>query len=54
MIINALKPCCYSCDYPDIEVDERGDPNIFLHVCISCAHDKVCKYYNESKKDENT
>lgn len=49
MIINVLKPCCYTCNSPDIQIDEYGDRNICFNVYISCAHDKVCKFYNESE-----
>ena len=50
MIISALKPCCYTCHSPDIEVEHisyyapSGEENI--HATISCTHMNVCKYYN--------
>ena len=51
MIISALKPCCYTCHSPNIEVEhinyrtlsgEKKD----IHATISCSHMNVCKYYN--------
>lgn len=51
MIISALKPCCYTCHSPDIEVEhisyytlsgEKKD----IQATISCSHMNVCKYYN--------
>lgn len=50
MIISALKPCCYTCHSPNIEVEHisyytsSGEENI--HTTISCSHMNVCKYYN--------
>lgn len=53
MIISRLKPCCYKCDYPDVEVDKRDywmDDG--KSTCIlSCAHEKVCKFYKEQEEE---
>lgn len=55
MIELKLKPCCYTCDFPDIEVDNRyvgsflDKTEITLcHVC--CNHSKVCKKFIESNE----
>lgn len=56
MIISALKPCCYTCHFPDIEVG-----NIDYYSCsgekdrqatISCTHMNVCKYYNADAEED--
>lgn len=55
MIISKLKPCCYNCKCPDIEVKTGNvyacvidDQPEFTDATIYCAHARVCKNYIES------
>lgn len=55
MIISALKPCCYTCHCPDLEVDNidyysySGEKD--RQATISCTHMNVCKYYNADAEE---
>ena len=59
MIISKLKPCCYECKYPDVDVDSQDMYTVVdLHkvdavtqCTIYCAHAKVCKTYIESEEE---
>ena len=56
MINTRLKPCCYKCDFPDIEVDSRCissflEKDKITNCTIYCAHEKVCKEYIESEEE---
>lgn len=56
MIINKLKPCCYDCDTPCIEVNEREAWNFEgtkVFTTIYCDHQTVCKYYLENESEDN-
>ena len=53
MIINALKQCCYLCNYPDIEVDTQEFAFEKTNAYIYCDHDKVCEQYNKSEEKNN-
>lgn len=57
MIISVLKPCYYTCNYPDINVDHVDYSNLsevkqFTQATISCAHMNVCKYYNADAEED--
>ena len=61
MIISKLKPCCYNCDFPDIEVENLDFPagyaagGIYIpsktNAIIYCTHSRVCKNYIESEDE---
>lgn len=56
MIEIRLKPCCYECDCPDVEVDSRElgfvfDDSKTTNSIIYCTHEKVCKKYIESEEE---
>lgn len=61
MITINLKSCCYSCNYPDIQVENCDFPASYLKgevffssqtdAIISCAHARVCKNYIESEDE---
>ena len=55
MIELKLKPCCYTCDFPDIEVDNRYVGSFLdkteITLChVYCNHSKVCKKFIESEE----
>lgn len=55
MILLNVKPCCYKCACPDIEVDtiyayDRCDHPIMAYSTIYCSHAWVCKNYIESEE----
>lgn len=59
MIVSKLKPCCYDCMCPDIEVDAEDMYQVvdvyrvdqFTKCTIYCSHAKVCKTYIESEEE---
>lgn len=53
MIVSALKQCCYLCNFPEIEVEERNI-GIKTDAYIYCDHDKVCKKSNESEENKDS
>ena len=56
MITINLKPCCYKCKYPDINIEtqyvyDRCDHPIACLSTIYCTHSRVCKNYIESEDE---
>ena len=60
MIKSLLKPCCYECDCPEIEVEETCLYGPITAACVSvskqcvifCEHQIVCQTYNNTKLTE--
>lgn len=54
MIENILKPCCYTCKSPDVEVENidwyYGHGIEGRESKIFCNHMYDCKYYNEDER----
>ena len=57
MITSKLKPCCYACTCPDVEVEteychtiSQLTPEAIATCTIYCSHYKVCKTYIESEE----
>ena len=56
MITVELKPCCYNCNCPEIEVEtnyayDRYDHPLMSYSTIYCTHSRVCKNYIESEDE---
>ena len=55
MISSKLKPCCYTCVCPDVDVEVENayqyvqtlEP--IINCTIYCTHSMVCKTYIESE-----
>lgn len=57
MVEIRLKQCCYKCNFPDIQSENRKlgfvfDDSITINSTVYCTHEKVCKQYLESEDEQ--